>query len=47
VGTAILSYDGNLAFGVTGDYDSAPDVEVLARAISTGIDELRDHAERS
>ena len=47
VGTAILSYDGNLAFGVTGDYDSAPDVDVLAQAIATGIDELRERAEKS
>jgi diacylglycerol O-acyltransferase len=45
VGTAILSYDGNLAFGVTGDYDTAPDVGVLARAITTGIDDLRARAE--
>ncbi len=41
VGTAILSYNGQLAFGVTGDYDSAPDVEVLAAAIPAGFDDLR------
>jgi diacylglycerol O-acyltransferase len=40
VGTAILSYDGNLAFGVTGDYDTAPDVDVLARGITAGVDAL-------
>lgn len=41
VGTAILSYNGQLAFGVTGDYDSAPDVDVMAAAIPAGFEELR------
>ena len=41
VGTAIMSYNGWLAFGVTGDYDSAADVEILAGAIEPGFDELR------
>lgn len=41
VGTAILSYNGQLAFGVTGDYDTAPDVDVLATAIPAGFEELR------
>ena len=40
VGTAILSYNGAISFGVTGDYDTAPDVDVLAAAITTGFDEL-------
>jgi WS/DGAT/MGAT family acyltransferase len=40
VGTAILSYNGQLAFGVTGDFDTAPDVDVLARAIADGVTEL-------
>ena len=30
VGTAILSYNGRLAFGITGDFDTAPDVGELA-----------------
>jgi WS/DGAT/MGAT family acyltransferase len=41
VGTAILSYNGRLAFGVTGDYDTVPDVGVLAAGIVDGVDELR------
>ena len=41
VGTAILSYNGQLAFGVTGDYDAAPDVDVLAAAVPVGFEELR------
>jgi diacylglycerol O-acyltransferase len=40
VGTAILSYDGQLSFGVTGDYDSAPDVDVVAVGIVAGIEDL-------
>jgi diacylglycerol O-acyltransferase / wax synthase len=40
VGTAILSYNGRLAFGVTGDLDTAPDVSVLATGIRSGIDAL-------
>jgi len=40
VGTAILSYNGNLAFGITGDWDTAADVDVLAAGIIAGIDEL-------
>jgi diacylglycerol O-acyltransferase len=40
IGTAILSYNGELSFGVTGDYDTAPDVDVLAAAIASGITDL-------
>ena len=47
VGTAILSYNGRLAFGVTGDKDTAPDVGLLATAIATGVDELRQRADIS
>jgi len=37
---AILSYDGNLCFGITADHDSAPDIGVLAAGIQVGFDEL-------
>ena len=40
VGVAIFSYDGNLNFGVTGDYDTAPDIEILCAGIEAGIREL-------
>jgi diacylglycerol O-acyltransferase len=40
VAVAIFSYDGHLYFGITGDYDSAPDIDVLRRGIETGMDEL-------
>ncbi|MCO5329901.1 MAG: wax ester/triacylglycerol synthase family O-acyltransferase [Ilumatobacteraceae bacterium] len=39
-GVAILSYNGEVAFGVTGDWDTVPDVHVLAEGISSGMDEL-------
>jgi len=41
VSTAILSYNGRLFFGITGDYETAPDVHVLASATSNGIERLR------
>jgi diacylglycerol O-acyltransferase len=44
VGTAILSYNGRLFFGVTGDYATTPDVAVVAAAITEEIDELRRRA---
>jgi WS/DGAT/MGAT family acyltransferase len=37
---AIFSYDGGLYFGVTGDYDSAPDVDVLTAGVEHGMAEL-------
>jgi len=46
VGVAIVSYDGKLALGVTGDYDTAPDVEVLAKGIEQGMADLLDAARR-
>ena len=45
IGVAILSYDGNLAFGVTGDRDTAADVDVLADAVPQGLEELRRSVE--
>ncbi len=41
---AIFSYDGRLYFGVTGDRDQAPDVDVLTGGTETGLRELLDHA---
>jgi diacylglycerol O-acyltransferase len=44
VGTAILSYNGRLSFGVTGDYATMPDIGVLATGAASGIAELRHRA---
>ncbi len=40
VGVAIFSYDGSVNFGVTGDYDTAPDIRILCRGIENGLAEL-------
>jgi diacylglycerol O-acyltransferase / wax synthase len=37
---AIFSYDGGLYFGVTGDYDGAPDIDVLTGGIARGMKDL-------
>ena len=42
---AIFSYDGGLYFGVTGDYDGAPDIAVLTAGIEHGMSELLAIAE--
>jgi WS/DGAT/MGAT family acyltransferase len=47
VGVAIYSYDGGLNFGVTGDYDSAPDVGVLGDGIERALGELAELAQGS
>jgi diacylglycerol O-acyltransferase len=44
VSTAILSYNGRLSFGVTGDEETAPDVAVLAMGTSNCITQLRERA---
>jgi WS/DGAT/MGAT family acyltransferase len=40
IGVAIFSYDGALKFGVTGDYDTAPDIRVVCDGIERGVGEL-------
>lgn len=40
IGVAIFSYDGNVGFGITGDYDSATDLDVISHGIHAGMDEL-------
>ena len=39
-GVSIFTYRDRITFGITGDYDSATDVEVLARGIEDGLAEL-------
>ncbi len=45
-GISIFSYDGNLTFGVTGDFAANPDLDVLARGIEHGVSELLAAANR-
>jgi diacylglycerol O-acyltransferase len=40
IGVAIFSYDGQVNFGVTGDFDTAPDLDVLCRGIEEGMREM-------
>jgi len=40
LGIAILSYNGQLNFGLVADYDALSDVEVLADEVRSSIDEL-------
>ena len=40
VSISIFSYDGDMTFGITGDYAANPDLDVLAQGIEHGISEL-------
>lgn len=40
IGVAIFSYAGACTFGITGDFDLAPDIEILAEGIETALAEL-------
>jgi hypothetical protein len=40
LGIAILSYNGQLNFGLVGDYDALADLEVMADELRASIDEL-------
>lgn len=42
IGVAIVSYNGHIAFGVTGDYDTAPDVQLMSRRIEEQMTLLRE-----
>jgi WS/DGAT/MGAT family acyltransferase len=40
ISIAIFSYNGGLYFGVTGDYDSSPDIELLTGGVQRSMSEL-------
>ncbi len=40
VGVAVLSYDGNVFFGVVADRDTVPDLDVLLSALGASVEEL-------
>jgi hypothetical protein len=40
LGVAIMSYNGQLNFGLNADYDAMPDLEALADELRASIDEL-------
>jgi WS/DGAT/MGAT family acyltransferase len=43
---AIMSYNGRVDFGVLGDYDALPDLDVLVEALADSLGELRELARR-
>jgi diacylglycerol O-acyltransferase / wax synthase len=45
VAVAIFSYDGALSFGISGDYDTAPDIDVLSDGIEHGLGQLVELAQ--
>jgi hypothetical protein len=40
ISIAIFSYDGGLYFGVTGDYDSSSDIDILTTGVERSMAEL-------
>jgi hypothetical protein len=42
----IPRYNGTLFFGVTGDFETMPDVGVLAEAVPHDIEDLRKRAQK-
>jgi len=46
-GISIFSYCDNVTFGLTGDYATTPDLDVLARGIENGVCELMAKAQES
>jgi diacylglycerol O-acyltransferase len=46
---AIMSYDGRIEYGLLGDYDALPDIEVVAEGIDDALAELLEaaHGKRS
>ena len=46
IGVAILSYNGGVSFGVTGDFDAVPEVDEFCREIERQVAELLELARR-
>jgi len=40
IGVAIFSYAGHLTFGVTGDFETAADIDILSKGIEAGVEDL-------
>jgi WS/DGAT/MGAT family acyltransferase len=47
IGVAMFSYRDTLSFGITGDYETVPDISVLADGISASMAELIEAAEQA
>jgi WS/DGAT/MGAT family acyltransferase len=46
-GISVVTYCDNLTIGITGDYDTTPDLDVLANGIADGMAELIEAAKRA
>jgi WS/DGAT/MGAT family acyltransferase len=46
IGVSIFSYNGNVTFGITGDFAANPDLDVLAQGIEQDVSELLVAARR-
>ena len=46
-GVAMLSYAGEVTFGITSDADTVPETDVLAKAIEREVESLRQEAQRT
>jgi len=44
---AIMSYDGGIDYGLLGDYDALPDIDVIADGLDVSLQELLDAPHRS
>jgi WS/DGAT/MGAT family acyltransferase len=44
---AIMSYNGGIDYGLLGDYDALPDIDVIADGIDASLKQLLDEAARS
>jgi hypothetical protein len=44
IGIAVLSYDGQLGFGLLADHDALPDVAALGDMLRSSIDDLASAA---
>ncbi len=47
IGVVMYSYRGTLTFGLTGDHDTTPDLEILASGIATTLEELVELVRRA
>jgi diacylglycerol O-acyltransferase / wax synthase len=44
LGIALMSYDGRLCFGLLGDFDTLPDVDLVADCVEAEIEALAEAA---
>ena len=47
IAVAVYAYDGNLHFGITGDYDSTADLRAFTTGIAEGFDQLVESCEQA